>query len=391
MKPILKTFITKNSLEREIKEHFSEIVKMASGLENDYRIEQFTLEEKDFEQFAQLISTAFLADEAAQKEGASIIFSAQTFRTIFGAPGINRDLFVRAIYKPTNEIVGFLGTINKGLSINGKIYKTAIPSWLCVHPRHQQRGLAKAMGKKMLELGLAAGYEAGFSFHEPEQHGIDSSQAVARETNTPLVRLVSLKKYVIRVFDTEAIAQVVKVKWFEKMVFKWKEKVGTVETTKARLYRSEDFEQLYTLTKELVEKSEISIVPAYDDLKWMLTNPNVLCVVYEDNSKSIKGYILAWEFLLAGFGKKVPFGWLDTVHAYNLTKQEVKDLANFLCQEAIKRGWKGLQTPYIPYFNAKPFIKANFIFFGKKLGIDLFNWSNIEIPRKTKSMYFYWR
>ncbi|MCK5158912.1 MAG: hypothetical protein KAR08_07135, partial [Candidatus Heimdallarchaeota archaeon] len=105
----------------------------------------------------------------------------------------------------------------------------------------------------------------------------------------------------------------------------------------------------------------------------------------------INGYILAWEFVLAGFGNQVPFGWLDTVHAYNLSGSEVKDLANFMSEEAIKLGWKGLQTPYIPYFDAKPFIKANFIFFGKKVGIDLFNWSNIPIPEKIDSMFFYWR
>jgi len=62
-----------------------------------------------------------------------------------------------------------------------------------------------------------------------------------------------------------------------------------------------------------------------------------------------------------------------------------------MSSEAIKLGWKGLQTPYIPYFNAKPFIKANFIFFAKKVGIDLFNWSNIPIPEKIDSMFFYWR
>lgn len=53
-----------------------------------------------------------------------------------------------------------------------------------------------------------------------------------------------------------------------------------------------------------------------------------------------------WEFILAGFGNQVPFGWLDTVHAYNLSGNEVKDLANFMSEEAIKLGWKGLQTPF---------------------------------------------
>jgi len=360
--------------------------------ENDeYIIEQFTLQDSDFQKFAELITGAFLADEAAQEEGAVIVFTEQTFRTIFGAPGIVRDLFVRAIHKPTNKIVGFLGTINKNLSIAGKKYKTAIPSWLAVNKNHQRNGIAKAMGMKMMELGKAAGYEAGFSFHEPEQRGIDTSTAVARETKTPLHRLVSLDTFVIRVYDVEATTAAVKVKWYEKLFFKLKQKVGEVKSTQVRLYQPEDFDQLFELTMELVNKSHVSIVPDYEDLKWMLTNPNVLCVVHEDQQGKINGYILAWEFLLAGFGYQVPFGWLDTVNAFKLNRKEVKDLANFMSQEAIKLGWKGLQTPYIPYFDAKPFIKANFIFFGKKVGIDLFNWSNIPIPEKIDSMYFYWR
>ncbi|MBN1330567.1 MAG: GNAT family N-acetyltransferase [Candidatus Heimdallarchaeota archaeon] len=364
---------------------------MSNIQDNNYSIEQFTLIDEDFKTFAKLISEAFLADEAAQDEGATIVFSEQTFRTLFGAPGIDRKLMVKALYKPTNEIVGFLGTINKNLSIKGKIYKTAIPSWLVVHPNHQRQGLAKNMGKKMMELGKAAGYQAGFSFHEPNQHGIDASSAVARETNTPLVRLVSLNKFVIRVYDTKAITSVVKTKWFERLFFKLKEKVGKIKSTNVRLYRDSDFDQIYELTMDLVKRSDVSIIPDYQDMKWMLPNSNVLCTVYEDDHGKIIGYILAWEFTLAGFGNRIPFGWLDTVHAYKLNKREVNDLANFISTEAIKRGWKGLQTPYIPYFDAKPFIKANFIFFPKKVGIDLFNWSNIPIPEKARSMYFYWR
>ncbi|RLI71098.1 MAG: hypothetical protein DRP02_05870 [Candidatus Gerdarchaeota archaeon] len=364
---------------------------MAVETSENYKIEQFTLEEKDFGRFVELITAAFLADEAAQQEGATIVFNEPTFRIMFGAPSINRELFVRAIYKPTNEIVGFLGTINKNLSIDGKVYKSAIPSWLCVHPKHQKQGLAKTMGEKMLELGQQAGYEAGFSFHEPEQHGIDTSQSVARETNIPLMRLVSLNKYVIRIFDTEAAAQVVKVKWYEKLVFKLKEKIKPVHSPVFRLYQPDDFEEIFNLTKELVARADISIIPEKEVLKWMLGNPNVLCVIHENTDGQVDGYILAWEFLLAGFGKKIPFGWLDSAHVYKLRKKEIRDLANFLSQEAVKRGWKGLQTPYIPYFNAKPFVKANFIFFKKKLGIDLFNWSGIELPKKAKTMYFYWR
>ena len=201
-----------------------------ANLDDNYVIEQFILKDSDIKEFAELITGAFLADEVAQDEGAVLVFTEQTFKTIFGAPGTVRDLFVRARHKPTNEIVGFLGTINKNLSIAGKKYKTAIPSWLAVHKDHQRKGIAKAMGKKMMELGKAAGYEAGFSFHEPEQHSIDASTAVARETNTPLHRLISLDKFVIRVYDTDATTSAVKLKWFEKLYFRLKEKVGKVNS-----------------------------------------------------------------------------------------------------------------------------------------------------------------
>ncbi|MHA1879934.1 MAG: hypothetical protein ACTSYG_06010, partial [Candidatus Heimdallarchaeota archaeon] len=63
---------------------------MAVETSENYKIEQFTLEEKDFGRFVELITTAFLADEAAQQEGATIVFNEPTFRIMFGAPSINR-------------------------------------------------------------------------------------------------------------------------------------------------------------------------------------------------------------------------------------------------------------------------------------------------------------
>jgi len=33
---------------------------------------------------------------------------------------------------------------------------------------------------------------------------------------------------------------------------------------------------------------------------------------------------------------------------------EVKDMAKYICLQAKNRGWLGLQTPYIPYFDSKP-------------------------------------
>ncbi|OQX54981.1 MAG: hypothetical protein B5M54_04150 [Candidatus Aminicenantes bacterium 4484_214] len=243
----------------------------------------------------------------------------------------------------------------------------------------------------MLEIGLEAGYEGGFALHEPEQHGVDTSRAVAREMGFPLERLVRIKQFVIRIFDVEKVAAVVKLRWFEKFFFSFKQKVKAVRSSQVRIYEPKDLDQIYKLIEKLVERNQISIVPDYQDVKWMLENPKVICAVHEDKQGKIDGFAIVWEFLLAGFGNKHPFGCLDAVHPYQLSVQEATELANFLCLAAKKRGWIGIQTPYIPYFDAKPCKKANFVFFRKKLNLDIFNPKNIPLPKRVRLFYFDWR
>ncbi|MFW9924941.1 MAG: hypothetical protein ACFFDW_16820, partial [Candidatus Thorarchaeota archaeon] len=145
------------------------------------------------------------------------------------------------------------------------------------------------------------------------------------------------------------------------------------------------------IIKDQVCRNRISIVPELEDFKWMLKNPQVNCVVHEDDHGKVKGFMLAWEFILAGLGNKIPFGWLDMVHIHRLTTKEASDLANYLSQTCAERGWYGLQTPYIPYFDMKPLKKAKFFFFAKKIHIDLFNLKKILIPTNIDSFYFDWR
>ena len=128
-----------------------------------YRIEQFSLDEENFDTLAELITGAFLNDEAAQKEGTSIVFDKETFTRMFGSPFTEKDIFVRAIYIPTNELVGFIGCIPRKLKINDRIYKCAVPAWAATHQDHQRRGLALQMGKKIYEILLKKDYEIGFS------------------------------------------------------------------------------------------------------------------------------------------------------------------------------------------------------------------------------------
>ncbi len=84
-------------------------------------------------------------------------------------------------------------------------------------------------------------------------------------------------------------------------------------------------------------------------------------MIHEGEDGLVDGFLLAWEFQLAGYGKAVPFGFLDLVHTYRLSFQNTVDLAWFLCVTSKARGWAGLQSPYIPYFNPKPFKNARFI------------------------------
>jgi hypothetical protein len=359
--------------------------------QSDYSVEQFTLDKNNIKEYSKLITEAFLADAAAQVDGASIVFNEETFQTIFGAPSIDTEFFIKVIHKPTNELVGFFGLIPRKLSINSEIYNAAIPSWISVRSDHQRQGLAKMMGKKMLEMGLKSDYDCGFALFEPEQRGIDTAEAVARESNVEMKRAFYLKKYVIRVFDANMVASVVKVKWYEKLVFKLLEGVKKPRNPSFRLCREEDIDQIFELMNDFPKRNDISIVQRYEDLKWMLRRPNVLCVVHENKSGKIDGFIFVWEFILAGFGNQTPFGWLDAVHIHRMPSKEATDLAKLLCFEAKKRGWSGIQTPYIPYFDSKPLKRAKFIFFPKRLSLDLLNIKNIDLPKKIESVYVEWR
>jgi len=358
---------------------------------DEYIVEQFTIEREKFDEFAGLITEAFVNDENALKEGATVAFSRDTFEIMYGAPSVDKDLFIRAIHKPSGKIVGFLGSIPRTLSFKGKEYKFAIPSWLCVHSEHQRKGLAKRMGLKLWEMGLESDYHGGFSFHEPNQHGIDVSSSVSKEMNLPLQRIVTLDKFVIKAFDVNTVSTVVRLRWYEKLVFKFYQKVKIIDSKQIRVHQEKDIPELFEIIQEQVKRNDLSIVPELDDLKWMLKNPHVVCVVHEDSKGKVQGFMLAWEFLLAGMGNKIPYGWLDMVHIHRINVEEATNLANYLCQISKEKGWYGLQTPYIPYFDMKPLKKAKFFFFANEVNMDLFNLKGISIPEEIESFYFDWR
>ncbi|MCF2141836.1 MAG: hypothetical protein K9W44_17425 [Candidatus Lokiarchaeota archaeon] len=359
--------------------------------DSDYLVERFTVTPEDFPVLAKLIAESFLNEELTEEMGGTIQFDEQTFNIMFGSPIISRDFFVRTIYKPTNEVVGFLGAIPRAVNMKGKILNYAVPSWAAVHYKHRRKGLAFKMGLKLREIGIEKNVDGGFSIHEPEQHGIDTSKAVARETNLEMIKFALIHQFVVRCFDVTRVASVIKLKWFEKLAFRLFQSVPKNKNPHVRNYRPSDGEQMFLMMHDHIDRNEVSLVRDHDDFLWYLNQPGVNCVVYEDPVGTIKGFILAWKMNLAGFGNSIPFGWLDLVHTYRLNTRETKDLANYLCITSKELGWAGLQTPYIPYFEAKPFKKAKFIFYSKKMSIDVFNLKKFNIPTNVSHFYFDWR
>ena len=338
---------------------------MKDESKTDYLIEQFTLEEENFNEFAKLITQAFLTDGAAQEYGAVIIFNEDTFRMMFGAPSGDKHLFVKATHKESKELVGFIGAIPRELKIVDKKYKFVIPAWLGVHSEHKRKGIATALGEKIQRICLDAGYEGAFSLFEPEQHGKDISQIVAEKQNLIIKRITTTNRFVVRVYDADKIAKVIKVQWYEKLVFKLIQRISEPNSTLVRLHKKEDVDKLFQLLMEHVERNQLAIVPKRKDFGWILEQPGVICAVHTDEEDIPKGFMLAWEFMLAGFGNHFPCGWLDTVHIHRLSRKEAKDLANFLNITAKSKKWVAIQTPFIPYFDPKPLKQAKFIFFPK--------------------------
>ncbi|HMF30619.1 MAG TPA: GNAT family N-acetyltransferase [Candidatus Lokiarchaeia archaeon] len=362
---------------------------MQTDEDDDYLIEQFNLDKSQYAELVELIKTAFISDNPA--EGGTIAFTEQSFNLIFGSPIMESDLFVRAIYKPTGETVGFLGGIPRPLSVRGTVYKCGVPGWLATFPQHQRKGLAIKMGLKLMEIGKERGYDAGFAFFEPEAHGIDTARSLIRQTGIPMHELATIQQFIIRAFDVKRIAQVIKLKGYEKFGLRLLQGIQKVNNPRVRQCRPEDAERMFELMQDHVERNEISIVRDHDDFVWYVQQPGVNCVVHEGEDGQVDGFILAWEFQLAGFGNLAPLGWLDLVHTYRLSQKNAVDLVRYLCVTSKERGWAGLQTPFIPYFDPAPFKKAKFVFFPKKLIVALFPVAEMDLPDHPSSFYFDWR
>lgn len=356
---------------------------------DEYSIEQFSLDESGYDELARLIETAFVED--ATEQGGTIAFSGSTFSLMFGSPAMPKDLFVRAVHRPSGTVVGFLGGIPRDVSYRGRTYRLGVPAWAAVHHAHQRRQLSQRMGIKLLEIARDRGFDGGFAFFEPEAHGIDMAHSVAREAGLTMREIARIRRFLIRVFDVDAGASVVKLRWFERLGLGALAGTPRPKSGRVRRYFPDDAERLFELGADHLEHNELAVVRDHDDFMYYLAHPDVLAVVHEDGSGRADGFMVAWKMRLAGFGGWVPFGWLDLIHTYRLSRAEARDLSRLLCLEAKAAGWVGLQMPFIPYFDPRPLRRARFVFFPKELVVSLFDFSGLPIVGGVQSFYFDWR
>ena len=360
---------------------------MTRETNSEYVVEQFTLEESTFGDMARLIDNAF----NPKNKGGTIAFDEKTLRLIFGCPYLSQDLFVRVIHTPTGETVGFTGGIPRNLAYGDKIYQFGVPTFQSVHRDHQRKGLAVKMNLKLIETGQSMGFDGGFASYEPEAHGIDAVLRVVEDHGLKMQQMLKIKQFIVRVWNVKEMAPVVPLKPLEKIWMTLRQGIKKLTNPQVRAFQPEDADQIFALMQDHIEHNELAVVREKKEFTWYLNQPNVNCVVHEDHEGKIDGFMVAWQMNLAGFGHSVPFGWLDTVHLYRLPLKEAADLCNFMCHTAREKGWVGLQTPYIPYFDPKPLKKAKFIFYPKKLLVNLYFLNSIPFPESVDSFYFDWR
>lgn len=358
-------------------------------LDDDYTIEQFTLEASGYAELARLIQTAFVS--SATEQGGTIAFTESTFRLVFGSPAMPKDLFVRAIHRPSGEMVGFLGGIPRSVSCGGRLYRLGVPAWAAVRHDHQRQALAQRMGMKLLSIAREQGLDGAFAFLEPEAHGIDMARSVARQAGFRMREISRIQRFLIRVFDVAAAERVVRLRWFERLGLRILESTPAPRRSRVRRSGPDDAKRMHELLADHVGRNQLAAVRDAEDFAWYLANPDVLAVVHEDERGSIDGYVVAWKMQLAGFGQSLPFGWLDLVHTHRLSWRDAVDLVRLLCCEAKAAGWVGLQTPFIPYFDPRPFFRARFVAYPKELVVSLLDFGEVDIPDHVESFYLDWR
>jgi len=361
---------------------------------NEYSVEIFDLKKENFDSFAELITQAFLSDEAAQKEGTTVVFDTATFRRIFGSPYLENQLIIRVIHQASGAMVGFMGGLPRNLCLNekknnsrqSKEVRVIVPSWAAVHPDHKRKGIGSLMATKFIEVASERGFSYSYAIFEPEQNGIDLGNATAeRNSAIESTKWFNINWFIIRIFDIPAVRKVMKLKFYERWIIRLISPPGTPSLKplkngcKVRLFQPQDKAKIFELLDEYRSTKNAAIIKNREDFDWYMDQPGIICCVHEDNSGAVNGFVLAWEFSFAGFGEIIPFGWLDLINVDHLSKRSATNLIRYFNIQAKQKGWKGIQTPYIPYFPIRPFLGANFLTFPKKMIVQIFGLKNSDL------------
>jgi GNAT superfamily N-acetyltransferase len=356
---------------------------------NDYAIEPLSLESADLGELAGLVSAVF--EHHGLKHGGSIAFDEATFRFLFASPHADPRLFVVAKARSSGKVVGFLGGIPRRVAVGGRELRLGVPAWVAVEPGHQRQGLALAMGMRLLEIARETGYDGGLAMFEPEAHGIDTARSVARRAGIGFRELFEVDRFLVRGLDVRAASRVVALGAFERIGLRLLEGAPRVSSPRIRLVQPRDHARLHELTSEIRDRTDLAVLHDREDFAWYLDHPSVTCVVHEDEAGEVDGFVSAWQMQLAGFGRKQRFGWLDQVVLQRLTRKSATEVCRALCREALGRGWAGLQSPLIPYFDPIPLHLARFVPHPKKLSVVMMLFGDDGWVPRCRRCYLDWR
>jgi len=359
---------------------------MQEDSEDDYLIELFTLEPSHYKELGEIISKAFAVRR--KEEGGTFRLDEEDVKYYFYSPTMVKDMFVRAIYKPTGKIVGFFsGANHRTFHVLGKKYRIMNPSPVAVLPEHQHHQLATKMVAKLVEVGLEKGLDAAIGFFSPNSPGYNAVKQACDEIGVFIKELTRAKRYAIRIFDIKRVSSVKKLKWYERLAFRILQRTKKVNNPSIREFKAEDAEQLYKLTLDFIERAQLAFIRDHDDFMWYVKQPNINCVIHEDKDGNIDGFILAWKFWLAGFDKYEPFGWMDVIHTHRLSFSEGVDLCRYFCLKAKECGWTGIHLPILPYFDSNQLKKTNFILYPKQELLNLYYIDDIPLPEDINTVY----
>lgn len=356
--------------------------------DDDYLVEQFTLDEKTLPDIVKLIDHAF----SPQSRSGVLSFDEETMNLVFNSPYTPRDAFVRVVFKPTGETVGFMGGVIRILGHKKVKYRFGAPGYLSVHNDHRQKGLAVKITMKLIEVAEKLKVDGAFLPFDRNEHGLDVYRHMIRDHGLSMQKIITIDDVLIRVWDVDTMVRIMKTSKLERFGLKMLEKLDKVSNPLIHLARPNDHEQIFRLMGDLVEKNDFAVIRIHDDFMWFMQQRGVICVVHENTSGEVDGFIIAWKMMLACSSGKAPFGWLDTVHLYNLSLKDSVDLCKYLCIAGKQAGWLGIQYPYIPYFNPLPFFLTKFILYPRYLVFYASFMRPLDFPKKvSKKFYLSWR